>query len=236
MRLFKKSQSAWSLLELFSAVAVIAVLGALVFPAAGRVKERAQMAASLGNLKAIGAAFHSYAAENGGKFPYCWDSDSGLTYAHEVMPYLAGELQNPSRSPFVNPAARKRITASATTIAITYSAHPVICHEKEDDDKRIPLSRISRPSEIILLADGSQCPWNNNQSTASFWNPWQIFFPDLAPPLSTPIPVGPDVDEDWGQGWIRYRNRGAAHALCVDGSVKSFRKGEILFQNVIVGH
>lgn len=226
---------AFTLIELLATVALLAILAGLAAPSISGSLSKARQTAALSNLRQIGAAFFAYAAEDAGRFPYCWDSSTGQTYAHLVLPYIPQNLREAKRNVFVSPYAVKPIASGEHTIAITYSAHPRLCNEKIPGgaDTRVPLPAIQRPSQVILLADGSQVPWNNYQSSASFWNPWQIFAPDSVTDLSEKIPVGPDSDTDAAQGWLRYRTNGHLAALMADGHAELFKKGSVTFANLL---
>ncbi len=51
------------------AVAIAGILASLLIPAAGRWMDRARVSQCVGNLRSIGQAAFSYAAENDGRFP-----------------------------------------------------------------------------------------------------------------------------------------------------------------------
>jgi len=61
------SPRAFTLIELLVVIAIIAALAALLFPVAGRALERGRSTACLGNLRTLGAALLSYAADNNGE-------------------------------------------------------------------------------------------------------------------------------------------------------------------------
>lgn len=224
---------AFTLIELLVVIGVIGILLAITVPAVFEGMARAKQAAGLMDLRQIGVGFMAYAVDNNSRMPYSYDPATSQTYAHFIQDYLPEDITNAKRNIFVSPSADKEITAGDFTIAITYSAHPLICHEKSLTDLRVPTYDIVRPSQVILLADAPQIPWNNNQSTANFWNPWQIFSPESVPDLSQPIPVGPDADTGEAQGWFRYRNNGSMNALMADGHAQSFKKGSVTFANLL---
>lgn len=226
-------REAFTLVELLVVITIIGILIGLSFPAISGALARARYAAAMSDLRQIGVAFHLYASDNENKFPYCYDSETSQTYADFVKDYLPQEIKSPTDNIFVSPAAEERIAPGDYTIAITYSAHPRVCNEKLPVDMRVPLHQITEPSRLIILVDAPQVPSNNNQSTANFWNPWQVFHPEMVPDRNALIPVGPDKDADEAQGWFRYRNNGRAHALMADGSVQSFEKGTIAFYNLV---
>lgn len=64
------SKRAFTLIELLVVIAIIAMLGVLALPQFNSLIERSRSAACMGNLKALGAAVGSYAADNDSKLPY----------------------------------------------------------------------------------------------------------------------------------------------------------------------
>lgn len=64
-----KHSSAFTLIELLAAVAVLGILAALLIPIVPRAQERAQRAKCAGNLRQIAAALFQYAGENNNQLP-----------------------------------------------------------------------------------------------------------------------------------------------------------------------
>lgn len=59
----------FTLLELLAAVGIIALLAALLLAGMNSVRAGSEQAKCAGNLRALGAAIHTYAADNGGRLP-----------------------------------------------------------------------------------------------------------------------------------------------------------------------
>jgi prepilin-type N-terminal cleavage/methylation domain-containing protein/prepilin-type processing-associated H-X9-DG protein len=227
-----KPTSGFTLIELLVVTAIIVLLIAIALPALGGARHRAKAATGLMNLRQIGVGFMNHASEHMGYFPFGFDGTR--TYAHFLTNYLPVSITDPVMNIFVSPLAEKKINRGPFTIAITYSAHGGVCRDRSGGgpDLRIPLDRIADPTRLILLADGSQIPNNNNQSTATYFQPGEVFGGSV-PNREAAIPVGPDVDDNAGAGYFRYRDKGKLQALMADGHAEAFKKGEVRYANVM---
>ena len=98
--------SGFSLVELLVALAVVAVLAALAFPALQRAAEKTRTSRDAGNLRQIGAGLLMFAVENGGRLPEAgavipWGTtgENGLPpWTEQIAPYLGGK-----REVFISP-------------------------------------------------------------------------------------------------------------------------------------
>lgn len=76
----RQKKGGFTLIEMLVVVAVLGILAALLFPAIGSARGRAQTSGCASNLRQIGVAANAYAMDNGGRLPpYSIDPDYAKT-------------------------------------------------------------------------------------------------------------------------------------------------------------
>lgn len=92
----KSQKSAFTLIELLTVIAVIAVLGTLLIPAVLSVRHKAQASKAVSNVRQIGAAALLYANDHGGKVPGRGNDSTtnGMGLAGALYPYLESRLSD----------------------------------------------------------------------------------------------------------------------------------------------
>ena len=79
--------AAFTLVELLTVIAIIAVLAAILFPVFASARAKARQTACLSNLKQVGLAVQMYAQDYDGIFPYALDaSDVQVTWIWAAQP------------------------------------------------------------------------------------------------------------------------------------------------------
>jgi prepilin-type N-terminal cleavage/methylation domain-containing protein/prepilin-type processing-associated H-X9-DG protein len=87
-----RRQRAFTLIELLTVIAIIALLAALLLPALSRGKAKAIANTCANNVHQINLALSMYAGNNGGCYPYCWtgtQNGSGICWYSYILPELA---------------------------------------------------------------------------------------------------------------------------------------------------
>lgn len=123
-----------------------------------------------------------------------------------------------------------------------YSVHPVIMRGDTNIGPHYRLSKILRPSQVILIADGSQ----NDLGDDSFFSTYGAASDGAGgyfnrshegaagKSLSEPLDRNnPNRDSRATIGFLRYRHNNNVNCLFVDGHVSPMTRGSLTFGNVI---
>jgi prepilin-type processing-associated H-X9-DG protein len=230
---------AFTLVEILVTITIIITLAGVVFTMASRAKQSATSASTLNNLREIGVCAGLWMSENNNFFPPAWDNNGGAnrSYAQVLDPYMHGvTTYRSAKSKFIGPDKRLPVKVNNYSHPITYTMNRAVCRDITTygniTDTLVHVTKVSQPTQVILLADGCQNPSNLNQTNATAYRlDSAIGRTGPAGKGMVPIPVGPDVDTSKGDGWFRYP-WGKCHVLFCDGSAKAFTKGSILNKNI----
>ena len=154
------NRSAFSLVELLAAIAMIAVLAAVGVPAMGGALDSSQRSKCASHMRSIGAGIHLYAAEHDGKLPSinCLDPES--TWIEQLQPYLGTNYTTVRVCPADPRAAEKLRTGHATSYLMNerVEADAFV----DENGELVPgeavfdrLVRIPQPSRAIIMFLGN---------------------------------------------------------------------------------
>ena len=229
----KKSNIAFTLVELLVVISIIGLLAGLAVPAISGGLKSAKAGACLSNLHQIGVATIAYAADNSFKLP-----DAGASspeWAKTLASFVSTGTKS-KKSIFVCPGCEKAVQeATGSDVAVTYGMHGGLMPKGGTASN---ITCVLRQSEVILAADMCQDPGNKGWSPYCIENPSIIKVQSSGPggsvAMQTAISTSTDADSG-NSAWMRYRHSGKVNVVMFDGHSEAIQKGKVLNKHVIFG-
>lgn len=202
--------SAFTLVELLVVIAILAILAALAVGPVQAMIKRGQAAKTAANMKQIGAAMHTYAADNGGFLP----SDLSRNDVESNWNKDLWQIIYPNK-PYKPMGAQQHGDHFKGTVFHT----PAI--EKVAADGKMPRS-FAANAEVRVHSVGSLNSSRDNARArlASIPYPAKAFF--LAESVSSVRVRFADRDAQ-----LNFRNDGRGWFLFVDGHLESLRREDV---------
>lgn len=207
-----------TLMELLIVIAIVALLAALLFPAVSVLRNRAQAAGCIGNLKQISAASMAYSADNDGEWVLSQLSPNA-TFANSLIEYLGEPPRRGDprfrRSVFVCPADHSNnpdtnwsymgiYTTGSQGYGLSYAQNIYATQKRDNQGARSFSSTrrtgVERPGQMMLYSD-----WRNH------------------------FLAGPGTMNDERRELLAQRHGGLWNMAFVDGSVRAMDPTEIFW-------
>ncbi|MGZ0655462.1 type II secretion system protein [Coraliomargarita sp. W4R72] len=213
--------SAFTLIELLTVIAIIAVLAGILIPTIGRVRVSAESSKCVSNLRNIGVGALGFAASNNGRYPTlrgatepgaAWE---GPFWTDQIEPYVGSKSgadlkqQNMTdTSSFYCPSAELHHAIS------DYGVNQAVIIEPDSENSPgLPTVRVQDPSRVIFAVDCGRI-WQGTQEIGS----WTIPTAWVANPASAP----------WQATGPQPFHGDSLNVLYCDGSVVSMTYDELL--------
>lgn len=243
------NDSALGLAQRLLLLVLLGVLASLLVPAIENLRSQARASRCTNNLRLIGAGIHAFAADNNGMVvPYRGQPTNpnsppqGLLWLEYLMPYCAeGSLNIDGKLPSLPSGADYRkderffYVCPDSPVPVqwrawgNYALHPVIMKATNNTPPNFPLSRIVRPAQVILIADGSVTTGtdlrggSSDDGSGQFFNRTYPYTTEAPNILHAPVAAESiNSNTDGMVGWIRYRHQGRANCLHADGHVRAY--------------
>ncbi|MDR1281760.1 MAG: DUF1559 domain-containing protein [Opitutaceae bacterium] len=250
--------AAFTLIELLTVIAIIGILAAIIIPTVGKVRQTARQAQSASNLRQIGLALNMAADDNRDRFPpastgalyrennitlvrnnagfaffmyrYIGFTDANGLNASRIMmdPLIAnkGSIGSGNSSYAISTtwAGNQRLMGAADRATVNFTN----VEWKTGNDRGVPRSSVSRPSQVVLVGSTVVDTGNTWGGYANFSTPSSAINGTDLDTVITPEP-GNTTQEGGAGGGIAYRASGgnAAMFVMVDGSVKVIPKNKV---------
>jgi len=213
----------FTLVELLTVVAILAVLMALLLPVLGKIREKTNTTKCVGNLRQIGALAGIYLADNDGYLPYwrTWTDGAGSwawdNYAYTAtrggeLPRLAGYHPGGllTAAQYDAPGSKNLFNCPSNTSKVRskgYAANRLLMGDISIPSTRKKLVAIPRHRSLVLIADNATS--KENEVNARWFD-----------------------KSDWQQRIGFQRHGGRANSLFCDFSVRSAAPDELTDANI----
>ncbi|CAN5388199.1 hypothetical protein BH09VER1_BH09VER1_07710 [soil metagenome] len=174
----------FTLIELLVVVAIVGILAALLLAGISNVKDRANTVKCAANLKQIGAALFSYAADNNGQLIAGYEPAPNTLWYNALEPYMGGgdlDVNSTNRPKWQECPSKQFKTFDRFSVGYGWNYTFFGTSWADSDYTKwyygygARLSSIDKPSKVVIIGDSMDL----TNVTASYQNIYVYYAYDL---------------------------------------------------------
>jgi general secretion pathway protein G len=175
----ESADQAFTLIELLTVIAIVAILAGILIPTIGRVRRNAQESQSISNARQLVSTMLVYANDNQGKLPPISGESPYYIWTDFIFPYTEltwgeyymfngerpnGIFEDPANDAVVSGGARSHFGANDNIIRYGYT-------------DGLPMVKVVNPARTLAIMDSAQPDGEYCSRGVNSWNPDYHAFP-----------------------------------------------------------
>ncbi len=210
-----RPNSAFTLIELLTVIAIIGILAAIIIPTVGKVRQSAKSTQCLSNLRQIGMAFNLYPSDNKGRFPRTGlnprptdPSRKDALWYSAITPYIQNSAIAATNAVYRCPSEEAQVDPARINSTVQYTASRAL---ERSGSATLVTGVGAKPEEIpnisrtFLVIDS----WVNQTGASTGISPHGTL---TYAQLTTSISGTPDASTT-----VSYRHNSGVNVVFVDG-------------------